>query len=78
MQHLPNDATIENRDTYYWYYGTQILRHIGGDAGPVACRLAPITGEYPGKRGEIGDSGSLKTRSRSVRRSTEGDLTSQR
>ena len=32
LQHLPNDATIENRDTYYWYYGTQILRHIGGDA----------------------------------------------
>ena len=30
LQHLPDDTTITKRDTYYWYYATQIIRHIGG------------------------------------------------
>jgi len=32
LQHLPDDSTITKRDTYYWYYATQIVRHIGGEA----------------------------------------------
>ena len=31
MQNLPSDTSILTRDTYYWYYATQIIRHIGGD-----------------------------------------------
>ncbi len=31
LDNLPNDSTITQRDTYYWYYSTQIMRHIGGD-----------------------------------------------
>ncbi len=31
MQHLPSDATAESRDTYYWYYATQVIRHVGGE-----------------------------------------------
>ena len=32
LKNLPNDSTISQRDTYYWYYATQIMRHIGGEA----------------------------------------------
>ena len=27
---LPSDANILLRDTYYWYYATQVLLHVGG------------------------------------------------
>ena len=30
MENLPSDESINVRDTYYWYYGTQVMRHIGG------------------------------------------------
>ncbi len=29
-QQLPGDRTAIERDTYYWYYATQVLRHVGG------------------------------------------------
>ena len=32
LQHMPDDSTITKRDTYYWYYATQIIRHIGGES----------------------------------------------
>jgi hypothetical protein len=32
LQNLPDDSTIASRDTYYWYYATQIIRHLGGEA----------------------------------------------
>ncbi len=28
---MPSEANKEVRDTYYWYYATQVMRHIGGD-----------------------------------------------
>jgi len=32
MQHLPSNGTRRNveRDTYYWYYATQVMFHMGG------------------------------------------------
>jgi hypothetical protein len=32
LRELPGDDTTAERDTYYWYYATQVLRHIGGPA----------------------------------------------
>jgi hypothetical protein len=31
LEQLPNHFNAEMRDTYYWYYATQVLRHVGGD-----------------------------------------------
>lgn len=31
LQQLPNMTTRKMRDTYYWYYATQVLKHVGGD-----------------------------------------------
>lgn len=31
LENLPDDSTMETRDTYYWYYATQVLRHQGGE-----------------------------------------------
>ena len=31
MQQLPNMTTRKMRDTYYWYYATQVLKHVGGE-----------------------------------------------
>lgn len=28
---LPSDTNERLRDTYYWYYATQVLRHVGGE-----------------------------------------------
>lgn len=30
-QQLPSDKTRLSRDTYYWYYATQVMRHVGGE-----------------------------------------------
>ena len=27
---MPSDATPQQRDTYYWYYATQVLKHVDG------------------------------------------------
>ena len=31
LSQLPGDRTNTQRDTYYWYYATQVLRHVGGE-----------------------------------------------
>ena len=31
MQQMPNMTTRKTRDTYYWYYATQVLKHVGGE-----------------------------------------------
>jgi hypothetical protein len=31
LTQMPSETTIQTRDTYYWYYATQVLRHIGGE-----------------------------------------------
>ncbi len=31
LEQLPGDDSINVRDTYYWYYATQVLNHIGGE-----------------------------------------------
>ncbi len=30
LQQLPGDADSRQRDTYYWYYATQVMKHVGG------------------------------------------------
>lgn len=30
-EQLPGDRTSVERDTYYWYYATQVFRHVGGE-----------------------------------------------
>ena len=30
-QQMPSDATSALRDTYYWYYATQVMKHMGGE-----------------------------------------------
>jgi hypothetical protein len=29
-EHLPSDETPDQRDTYYWYYATQVLKYVDG------------------------------------------------
>lgn len=31
LKTMPGEDSIEARNTYYWYYATQVLRHVGGD-----------------------------------------------
>ena len=31
LTQMPSDTDKNLRDTYYWYYATQVLRHIGGE-----------------------------------------------
>lgn len=31
LEHLPGDSSMTARDTYYWYYATQVLNHVGGE-----------------------------------------------
>jgi hypothetical protein len=31
LTQMPSDRDTNHRDTYYWYYATQVLRHIGGE-----------------------------------------------
>ncbi|MEZ6093976.1 MAG: prenyltransferase/squalene oxidase repeat-containing protein [Pirellulaceae bacterium] len=30
LENMPSLDKVEDRDTYYWYYATQVLRHVGG------------------------------------------------
>lgn len=32
LKQLPDDANSRVRDTYYWYYATQVLKHAGGNS----------------------------------------------
>ena len=31
LTQLPSDANSRMRDTYYWYYATQVMKHAGGE-----------------------------------------------
>ena len=33
LDHLPSNGSVRDpqRDTYYWYYATQVMFHMGGD-----------------------------------------------
>ena len=31
LTNMPSDANARKRDTYYWYYATQVMRHAGGE-----------------------------------------------
>ena len=31
LEKLPDNTTKTSRDTYYWYYATQVMNHMGGE-----------------------------------------------
>ncbi|MDB4793833.1 hypothetical protein OAG51_00295 [Pirellulaceae bacterium] len=31
LNRMPGENSMEERNTYYWYYATQVLRHVGGE-----------------------------------------------
>ena len=53
---LPSDSTPQQRDTYYWYYATQVLKHVGGPhwdewnnkLRPLLTRSQEKTGDMAG------------------------------
>ena len=55
QQQAPGE-TKELRDTYYWYYATQVLKHVDGDLWqqwdqqlrPLLTRTQEKTGDYAG------------------------------
>ena len=55
-QQLPNDSTPQVRDTYYWYYATQVLKHIDGPRWerwnqklrPLLTRSQEKSGDFAG------------------------------
>ncbi len=54
LQHLPSDESINTRDTYYWYYATQVLRHVGGRAWETwHGRLHPLLVRTQVKSGDM-------------------------
>lgn len=68
LQRLPAEGTVENpqRDTYYWYYSTQVLFHMGGNRWktwygslyPILIRSQMQSGEFDGSwepNGQIPD-----------------------
>ncbi len=56
LNHLPSDASPQQRDTYYWYYATQVLKHIDGplwekwdqQLRPLLIRSQSKTGDLAG------------------------------
>lgn len=56
LEQLPSDETSVLRDTYYWYYATQVLRHMDGDywqkwnekLHPLLVNSQVKTGAYAG------------------------------
>ncbi|HMP77987.1 MAG TPA: hypothetical protein PKD54_00915 [Pirellulaceae bacterium] len=57
LQHLPGERSPIERDTYYWYYATQVLRHLGGDVWDEWNRqLHPLLVNSQIKSGPMGGS----------------------
>lgn len=60
MQSLPKligDRNQNERDTYYWYYGTQIMLHMGGEYWEKwNAKLRPLLVETQQKRGAFAGS----------------------
>lgn len=56
LANLPSDLDSRTRDTYYWYYATQVMRHVDGETWKTwAGALRPLLldsqvtqGEYAG------------------------------
>ena len=61
-------ATSPQRDTYYWYYGTQVMFHMGGEYWEQWNRhLHPLLVDTQVKQGSAGGQlGSATTRARSM------------
>ncbi len=65
LQHPPEHGTASKplRDTYYWYYTTQVLFHMGGETWrewngklqPMLVETQVIEGEYAGSWEPLGD-----------------------
>jgi len=56
-QQLPGERTSLERDTYYWYYATQVLRHVGGERWEQwNSRLHPLLVKTQIKTGEMAGS----------------------
>ncbi|HMO13063.1 MAG TPA: prenyltransferase/squalene oxidase repeat-containing protein [Pirellulaceae bacterium] len=57
LEHLPSDATETQRDTYYWYYATQVLRHVGGERWERwNSRLHPLLTQTQIREGDMAGS----------------------
>ncbi len=57
LQHLPSDATEAQRDTYYWYYATQVMRHVGGERWERwNARLHPMLVQTQIRQGDLAGS----------------------
>jgi hypothetical protein len=46
-EQMPGERTSLERDTYYWYYATQVLRHVGGAMGAMEQSAASAAGQVP-------------------------------
>ena len=56
-QQMPGDRTSIERDTYYWYYATQVLRHVGGERWERwNAQLHPLLIRTQVKAGELSGS----------------------
>ncbi len=57
MQQLPNMTTRKTRDTYYWYYATQVLKHVGGEQwNQWNSALRPMLIKTQERKGELSGS----------------------
>jgi hypothetical protein len=56
-QQLPSDSTPQVRDTYYWYYATQVLKHIDGPRWEIwNQKLRPLLTRSQEKSGDFAGS----------------------
>ncbi len=54
---LPSDSSPQLRDTYYWYYATQVLRYVGGpDWEKWNDQLRPLLTRSQEKSGDLSGS----------------------
>ena len=57
LEQLPSDENAIVRDTYYWYYATQVLRHMDGVAWQRwKSRLVPLLRGSQVSQGEFAGS----------------------
>ena len=56
-QQLPSDSNSMARDTYYWYYATQVIKHVDGEPWEKwNNQLHPLLGRTQIKTGEMAGS----------------------
>lgn len=57
LKYPPNQDSMDRRDTYYWYYATQVLRHVGGERWNAwNSQLHPLLVESQVKTGDLAGS----------------------